>query len=78
MALGAATGLAAQKAVQPPTFTQHYLPENVDELHTRFRFQCEPAVNGWILTFRDRFYIAKDIDDLMDQIRTAMVTEKLK
>jgi len=70
MALGSAT--------QHPVLHQQYMPEQLDQLPRRFRFSCEPAENGWILNFQDRFYVATDVDGLMDQIRTAMVVEKLK
>ena len=46
-----------------------------DKMHT---FTCEQVENGWTLTYRGKSYIASDIDSLMEQMRTAMVIERIK
>ena len=46
-----------------------------DKMHT---FTCEQVENGWTLTYRGKSYIAADIDSLMEQMRAAMVAERIE
>lgn len=41
-------------------------------------FTCEQVENGWTLQYRSKQYIAADLDELMDRMKAAMVTERLK
>lgn len=41
-------------------------------------FECQRVENGWTLAYRSKHYIAPDLDSLMDQIKAAMVMERIE
>lgn len=41
-------------------------------------FHCQKVENGWTLQYRNKQYIAATLDELVDQMKAAMVTERLK
>ena len=41
-------------------------------------FNCQKVENGWTLNYRNKQYIAADLDSLMDQIKAAMVMERIE
>ena len=41
------------------------------------QFNCLKVENGWTLNYRNKQYIAADLDSLMDQMKAAMVTERI-
>ena len=42
------------------------------------QFNCQKVENGWTLEYRNKQYIAADLDSLMDQIKAAMVMERIE
>ena len=40
-------------------------------------FTCEQVENGWTLNYRGKQYIATTLDELMDQMKAAMVVERI-
>ena len=40
-------------------------------------FQCQKVENGWTFIYRNKQYIAADIDSLMDQMKAAMVLDRM-
>lgn len=40
-------------------------------------FNCQKVENGWTLHYRSKQYIAADLDSLMDQMKAAMVMERI-
>jgi len=40
-------------------------------------FNCQKVENGWFLNYRNKQYIAADLDSLMEQMKTAMVSERI-
>jgi len=41
-------------------------------------FNCQKVENGWTLQYRSKQYIAADLDSLMDQMKAAMVMERIE
>jgi len=41
-------------------------------------FNCQKVENGWTLNYRSKQYIAADLDSLMDQMKAAMVMERIE
>lgn len=42
------------------------------------QFNCQKVENGWTLNYRGKNYIAADLDSLMDQIKAAMVLDRIE
>ena len=42
------------------------------------QFNCQKVENGWTLNYRGKNYIAADIDSLMDQMKAAMVMDRIE
>lgn len=40
-------------------------------------FNCQKVENGWTLEYRNKRFIAADLDSLMDQMKAAMVMERI-
>ena len=40
-------------------------------------FHCQKVENGWTLNYRNKQYIAADLDSLMDQMKAAMVIDRI-
>lgn len=47
---------------------------HVEGQHT---FNCQKVENGWTLNYRNKQYIAADLDSLMEQMKTAMVIDRI-
>lgn len=41
-------------------------------------FDCQKVENGWTLNYRRKNYIAADLDSLMDQMKAAMVMDRIE
>ena len=70
------SGLAAQNAAHPATGATWLGQPIVDA--ARHIFDCQKVENGWTLGYRSKQYIAADLDSLMDQIKAAMVMERIE
>lgn len=55
--------------------TQFGQPLWNEDMHN---FQCQKVENGWTLNYRNKQYIAADLDSLMDQMKAAMVMERIE
>lgn len=83
-----ASGLAAQNSTVNSTYQSQMAAQN--SITTGFTvaqptfqegqhiFNCQKVENGWTLQYRSKQYIAATLDELMDQMKAAMVTERLK
>jgi hypothetical protein len=80
-----ASGYAAQQATNAyntvttqsagtGTITQFGQPIWNEDNHI---FNCQKVENGWTLQYRSKQYIAADLDSLMDQMKAAMVMERI-
>lgn len=66
------TGVTSSSTIS----TNAYQPPFLDK--DQHIFDCQKVENGWTLTYRGKSYIAADVDSLMEQMRAAMVSERLK
>lgn len=42
------------------------------------QFNCNKVENGWTVQYRGKTFIASSLDDMMDQMKAAMVTERIE
>lgn len=47
-----------------------------DENH--HQFNCNKVENGWTVQYRGKTFIASSLDEMMDQMKAAMVTERIE
>lgn len=71
--LGNAVGLGS---IGVNTAGSQYMNPAWDEKH--HQFNCYKVENGWTLNYRNKNYIAATLEELMDQMKAAMVTERME
>lgn len=42
------------------------------------QFSCNKVENGWTVMYRGKTFIASSLDEMMDQMKAAMVTERIQ
>lgn len=41
-------------------------------------FHCQKVENGWTFTYRNKTHIASTVDEMMEQMKAAMVIERIE
>lgn len=41
-------------------------------------FSCQKVENGWTFTYRNKTHIASTVDEMMEQMKAAMVVERIE
>ena len=41
-------------------------------------FNCQKVENGWTFTYRNKTHIASTVDEMMEQMKAAMVIERIE
>lgn len=41
-------------------------------------FNCSKVENGWTFTYRNKTHIASTVDEMMEQMKAAMVVERIE
>lgn len=73
--LGNAIGISSQVLPNTTNATWTSQPAFSEDNHV---FSCQKVENGWTLNYRGKNYIAADLDSLMDQIKAAMVLDRIE
>ena len=73
--LGNAVGISSQ--VLPNTANTNWTSQPMFNADQHI-FNCQKVENGWTLEYRNKRFIAADLDSLMDQMKAAMVMERIE
>lgn len=56
--------------------TNAYQPPFLDK--DQHVFNCSKVENGWTFTYRSKTHIASTVDEMMEQMKAAMVVERIE
>jgi len=56
--------------------TNAYQPPFLDK--DQHVFNCTKVENGWTFTYRSKTHIASTVDEMMEQMKAAMVVERIE
>lgn len=71
---GAVGQITAQNTISTSPYQFSPTPMWNEDNHI---FNCHKVENGWTLEYRNKRFIAADLDSLMDQMKAAMVMERI-
>lgn len=67
------SGYAAQQAASP--WSAQAIQQWEKDIHN---FQCTKVENGWTFMYRNKTHIASTVDEMMEQMKAAMVVERIE
>lgn len=73
--LGNAVGISSHTLPTMTNATWTSQPAFSEDNHV---FSCQKVENGWTFTYRSKTHIASTVDEMMEQMKAAMVIERIE
>ena len=67
-----ATGITSSNTISTNAYQHPFLDKD------QHVFNCTKVENGWTFTYRSKTHIATTLDEMMEQMKAAMVVERIE